>query len=215
VQTPEKTDERSPKGRAKKRWKKPSADAILVSAARTFAKQGYGGTSLRDLISGAGVSTTAFYARFASKEDVLRALVARLLADLESQARVELSRAQGLEDGFVRGAGVLYRVLLPQRNVVRILLTEGAASPDVKDTMGALYAGLAGFLAARLEELKKRGAVAEVDASAFAWAVVGALQMQVQRWAVYEQIGDRTLRAELDAVARSFLAGLRKTKRGA
>jgi AcrR family transcriptional regulator len=198
---------------AKKRWKKPTADGILAAAERTFAKNGYGETSLRELITGAGVSTTAFYARFASKEDVLRALVLRLLAELEEKSRSELARAEGLEDGFARGADVLYRVLLPQRNLVRILLTEAAASPDVKDTLGALYGGLASFLAARLEELARRGSIAPLDAHAFSWAVVGALQMQVQRWAVYEQIGDRALRSELEAVARTFLAGLRQQKK--
>jgi AcrR family transcriptional regulator len=196
--------EKTPAKRAR-----PSADAILEASAAAFAEHGYGETSLRQLLSRSGVSTTAFYARFASKEEVLRALVLRLLAELETAARVELAQAKGLSDGFERGVNVLFSVLAPQRKLVRILLTEAAASPDVAAALGDLFGGLAAFLASLLTSLDRPGDVARVDAEAVAWSVVGALHMQVLRWAVYEQVKTTELRAQLGAVARSFLPGLR------
>ena len=193
---------------AKKKRPRPSADAILESCAQEFAEHGYGATALRQLIARSGVSTTAFYARFASKEDVLRALVVRLLTELEAAARVELGRAQGLEDGFARGADVLFQVLAPKRRLVGVLLTEAAASADVAASLGSLFGGLASFLSSRLASLSKSGDVAVVDEGSVAWSLVGALHMQVLRWAVYDQLPTSALRAQLHAVARSFLPGL-------
>src|SRR3989442_1472508 len=86
---------------------KPSADAILDAAERVLTRQGYAGTSLRQLIAEAGVSTTAFYARFDSKEAVLDALVERLLRELHTAAAATLSEARSIEDGFDRGVDVL------------------------------------------------------------------------------------------------------------
>jgi len=43
---------------------KPSAERILAAAEALFAKHGYAEVSLRQLIAGARLSTTAFYARF-------------------------------------------------------------------------------------------------------------------------------------------------------
>ena len=56
---------------SKARKPRPSSDGILASAEATFAEHGYGDTSLRQLMAKAGVSTTAFYSRFAGKEVTL------------------------------------------------------------------------------------------------------------------------------------------------
>jgi AcrR family transcriptional regulator len=183
--------------------RKPSADRILEAAEAVFVRHGYGETSLRQLMSGARVSTTAFYARFRSKEEVLRALVVRLLQELEERARTELAKSATLEDGFARGADVLYEVLAPKRALVRILLTEAAASPGATRALGGLYSGLATFLAGRFGAL-----VAGVDTGALAWGVVGALNMQIVRWAVFEDVGTAALRATLQATANAFLPAL-------
>jgi AcrR family transcriptional regulator len=190
---------------AKKKWVRPSSDRILAAAEAVFARHGYGETSLRQLMSAAGVSTTAFYARFPSKEAVLQALVTRLLSDLREHAQAEIGAAEGLEEGFRGGVDVLCDVLTPRRALLRIALTEAYASPQITETLGGLYAGLASLLTARIEKLMAAGGVAAVDASAVGWGIVGALNMQVLRWAVYDQLPTTGLRAQLHAVADSFL----------
>ena len=184
---------------------RPSADRILQAAEQVFATTGYGEATLRQLMSAAHVSTTAFYARFSSKEEVLRALALRLLEELETTAREELAKAEGVEDGWRRGVDVLYDVLSPRRQLVRILLTEASASPDVTKAVGGLYAGLASFLSLRFESLSRYGEVAPADVTGLAWGVVGALQMQVLRWAVYDQLATSELRDALHAAASAFL----------
>jgi AcrR family transcriptional regulator len=48
---------------------------LLDAAARVFARQGYEGTKVMDIIREAGLSTGAVYGRFRSKNDLLRAAV--------------------------------------------------------------------------------------------------------------------------------------------
>jgi AcrR family transcriptional regulator len=194
---------------ARTRIRRPDAGRILDSATREFARRGYGDTSLRQLMASARVSTTAFYARFGSKEDVLRALVQRLLGEIDERARRELALATSVDDGFRRGVEALVAVIGPQRDLVRIALTQAAASGEVTEALGERYAALAVLLAAELRAL----GVAEVDPDALAWSLVGALQMQVLRWAVYGQIETRDLARELLAVAEVHLPALGATFR--
>jgi AcrR family transcriptional regulator len=53
----------------------PAARALLTSAVACFAKQGFEGTTTRDIGTGAGLSTAALYVHFASKEDALFAIM--------------------------------------------------------------------------------------------------------------------------------------------
>ncbi len=190
---------------APRKHPRPSSDRILSAAAQEFARRGYGDTSLRQLMASAKVSTTAFYARFSTKEAVLRQLVLDLLTELDARARAELLRAGGIEDGFERGVDVLLEVLIPKRHVVRVALTEGGASPLVAETLRNLYSALAALLASNIRTLARRGAADATNAEAVAWSLVGALNMQVIRWAVHEELSDDELGPALRSVARALL----------
>jgi AcrR family transcriptional regulator len=48
---------------------------LLEAAVRVFARQGYGGTKVLDVVREAGLSTGAVYGRFRSKEELLREAV--------------------------------------------------------------------------------------------------------------------------------------------
>lgn len=53
----------------------PVARALLTSAVHCFARQGFHGTTTRDVTSSIGLSPGALYVHFASKEEVLFAVV--------------------------------------------------------------------------------------------------------------------------------------------
>lgn len=186
----------------KRKRTKPSADRILAAAERVFVRVGYGEASLRQVMTEAKVSTTAFYARFDSKEAVLRALVLGLLAELTAVVARDLAPVRGLEQRFQRGVELMCEVLVPRRALVRITLTEAAASPAVTKSLAELYSTIANVLAAQI------GATV-VDANAVAWSLVGALHMQVLRWAVYDQLDAAEFEKALHAVADSYLPALR------
>ena len=53
-------------------------DQLLGAAARVFAREGYAGTKIQDIVREAGLSTGAVYGRFRNKDHLLReAVVAR------------------------------------------------------------------------------------------------------------------------------------------
>jgi AcrR family transcriptional regulator len=56
----------------------PLREQLLEAAARVFARQGYAGTKIQDIVREAGLSTGAVYGRFRSKDQLLReAVIAR------------------------------------------------------------------------------------------------------------------------------------------
>jgi AcrR family transcriptional regulator len=59
---------------------------ILETARALFAEQGYAGTSVRDIAEHLGITKAALYYHFASKQDVLAALVAPLLDGVDAIA---------------------------------------------------------------------------------------------------------------------------------
>ena len=190
--------------------RRPTGDRILSAAASVFARRGYGETSLRELMAAAGVSTTAFYVRFASKEEVLDALVQQLLADLYAAATATLAAGGDIDTGFHRGVTAMTDVLLRHRIAVRLALTEAPCSPKSCATLSRAYGELAKLLGTRLAQLSRSPAS---DGSAAGWALVGALAMQVQRWAVFGQLDDRGLAHALSSTARALMPP--RTKRPA
>ena len=115
-----------------------------------------------------------------------------------------------MEDGFRRGVDVLVSVMAPKQRIVRIALTEGAASPAVRETLSQLYAALAALLGEKLAALARRGDATADDPEAVAWSLVGALNLQITRWAVYEQLSTDELAPALHRVATAMLPLLKR-----
>lgn len=189
------------------RPQRPSSDRILGAAEKVFAKHGYGETSLRQVMAAARVSTTAFYARFDSKEAVLVALVDRLLGGMQAQAAHALSEVKSPAEGVERGVDVLLAGISGHRRVVSLAMTETGSSQAVRTTMARAYRGLATLIASTLGGSRE-------EREALAWAFVGALQIQVQRWAVFEEIDDAALGDALRVVARTLVPAVAR-RRGA
>lgn len=206
------------------RRSKPSSDRILESAEAVFEKAGYGEVSLRQLMAAAGVSTTAFYARFDSKEAVMAALVTRLFGELYAAAPSVLDQARDLETGIDRGVDLLCDRFEPRRALVRLILSEAGSASAAVDARRKAYGLLVAFLAMRIAQFNRpserpgksdyeRALHAELkpkrvrypDPPALAWALVGALEIQVVRWAVWNEIDVSELRNQLRASARAVL----------
>lgn len=68
-------------------------DSILRRARDLFARQGYRGTSIRQLTSGLGLTPAALYYHFTGKEDVL----AGVLAPMERDGETIIARMADLE----------------------------------------------------------------------------------------------------------------------
>ena len=184
---------------------RPSADRILASAESLFANRGYGEVSLRQLIAASGVSTTAFYARFDSKAAVLDTLTERLFAELQLEAAMTLRNVKDFASGIERGVDILVTRFGPRKALVRLIVAESGSLVPMLSTRRKSYAMLAGFLAHYFKLLSGRGRISVADSHALAWALVGALEMQIVRWAVWDELELDQLRDELLRVARAIL----------
>lgn len=67
---------------------------ILDVAAELFIKKGYDHTTTGDILEGAGIARGTLYYHFKSKEDILDALIERIIAEVEAREReiVSVSR---------------------------------------------------------------------------------------------------------------------------
>lgn len=191
---------------------KPSHDRILAAAERVFTEKGFGPSSLRDLLTAAECSTTAFYARFPSKDAVLEALIRQLLGDLHDTAADALAREKDPSAGWDLGVDLLVAALADRKGLMKVALTEGAMIPASRDALRDTYALLAALLSGRLQRLADRRRLEVVDADALAWAIVGALTMQVTRWAVFETLDDEGLGKALRATARALFPAPRRRR---
>jgi len=190
---------------APRRAFKPSSDGILEAAEVAFARHGYTDLSLRQLIAASQVSTTAFYARFESKEAVLAALTTRLFRELHADAPAVLSQARDLETGIDRGVELLCERFAAKKPLVRMILAEAGSSPTVVQARRDSYRLLAAFLAMRFAALTERKRITVADPAALAWALIGALEIHVVRWAVWDELDLDELRAQLRLAARAIL----------
>jgi AcrR family transcriptional regulator len=197
----------------KKGAPRPSRDAILEAAEGVFTRQGFGNTSLRQLMAAAGVSTTAFYARFSSREDVLEAIAMRFLTDLATDAAGRLGAARNVEEGFTLGVEVLLDAVKDKRPLLRLLLSEASSSEVVRRALGDAFEQLATLLAAQLQRLVDKGIVEAADARATGWALVGALKIQLERWALFESINAKELGPALRSTAEAMLPVIKRRAR--
>ena len=119
---------------------------ILDAAADLFIEQGYAGTSVRDISERMGMTKGSLYYHFASKEDVLNALVTPLIEDLDAfisdasaVARADAGLIERLVDLLDRH-GVLLRSLMSDPSVLHNIAMRRSAP----QRLGALERALGG-----------------------------------------------------------------------
>ncbi len=188
---------------------KPSHELILEAAEALFAREGFGNASLRRLMEVSGMSTSAFYARFKSKDAVLAALVERLMISIGEALVATMPRATDILAGFDVGIDELVAALVRHRAVARVALGEGAASEPVRDQLLSGFTLLHSLMEEGLRRLSAKGRARIVDRRALAWALVGSFQIHIERWAVFSAIDDEGLRSELRAIVRTLLPAIR------
>lgn len=119
---------------------------ILDVAVDLFIEQGYAGTSIRDISERLGMTKGSLYYHFASKEDVLTALVTPLMTDLDAfieDARTEVPASRELVERLVNlldEHGVLLRSLMSDPSVLHGL----AVKMSMRTRLAGLQRALAG-----------------------------------------------------------------------
>jgi len=107
-------------------------DAILFTAEKLLAGAALEEISIEDLARGAGISRSNFYFYFSSKDQVLLALLDRVIAEVDRQVDA-LSRAADGEPAAVwrRSIGVFIDVFTAHRAVAVAAISARGRSPEV------------------------------------------------------------------------------------
>jgi AcrR family transcriptional regulator len=153
--------------------------ALKEAARRLFADRGYLNTKITDITAAAGRATGSFYEHFASKEDLLRVL----LADMHEQAGRQFTSAEHpphdlTDPGQLRDhLAVAWSVMSANRSVMSALFESAMAAGPAS---GALWERLTEdtvMLREHLEYLQGRGHQLSGDPTLIAAAMGGMLSM--------------------------------------
>jgi AcrR family transcriptional regulator len=179
-------------------------DRVLKAAAEVFAKRGYRGATVGNLVSGAKVGVNSFYALFEGKEECFLAVYDRVLS--ESCERLAASVPVGA--GWPRQIAAIARALLElieqQPLVARIALVEvHTAGPAAR----ALHESYLEEFATLLRSGREHSAVSGELPETLEYATVGGLAWLLQqRIAIGEAATITELLPEvLEIVAEPYL----------
>lgn len=115
---------------------------LLEAAATVFARRGFEGASVDDIVEEAGLSKGAMYANFASKEALFLALLDRCLDQVEQALREVFAHEHTLA-ARIDAASRLTPAIVGQARDWRLLATEfslhAARHPDLQEELAARY----------------------------------------------------------------------------
>jgi AcrR family transcriptional regulator len=181
--------------------------ALLDAAAQEFGAKGFHATGITDITRRAGVALGSFYTYFTSKEEIFRALV----TDLSAQVKTHVTpHVQAAPDALAKERAAFDHYLdfvSEQQLIYRIIDEAEFVAPDAyQDHYRSTVARIAARLQAGAAAGELRDGVGEVEA----WAIAGMnvfLGLRYGVWGADSQIDIAEVRARAHALVAD---GLRK-----
>jgi AcrR family transcriptional regulator len=183
--------------------------ALLDAAAQEFGAKGFHATGITDITRRAGVALGSFYTYFASKEEIFRALV----TDLSAQVRTHVTpHVEAAPDALARERAALTGFLdfvERQQLIYRIIDEAEFVAPDA---YAGHYRSTVARIAARLEAGAARGELREDVGEVEAWAIAGMNVFLGLRYGVWGQgkEGGEDMADVVERAHRLVADGLRK-----
>lgn len=144
---------------------------LLELAETLFAERGYGGTSMEELASRAGVTKPMVYELFGSKDGVFRACVDRAVGQM-ARSVAEAVRAEAEPEARVRAGGLAFLRFAADNRVAWDLMSMGG---QFAQQAVDIRRGQAELIHELMLELAPEG-VDERELEAAAWAVTAAYE---------------------------------------
>jgi AcrR family transcriptional regulator len=172
-----------PSGGADRRVRR-SRRALREAFVALVLEQGYNSVTIEALTERADTSRATFYAHFHDMEDLLRAVVGDLVADLATEAESAVTTSR--HDPIAQGSGVVTfcRHVDANRDLYRVALS-GAGNGQGRATLTAAVTAAAERVFARIVSEMGASPRREVSLVARSWA--GACITLIDHWLQMEQ----------------------------
>src|SRR5437764_13066544 len=105
-------------------------EAVLSSAVKAFARRGYAGTSVQDILQATGLSKPTVYYYFESKAGLFRAILAFAYDESFRLMRVGVTQAASCQPRVVEVAAAMCQFASQPRNLTRPVLATVFAAPE-------------------------------------------------------------------------------------
>lgn len=170
--------------------------SLLQFALEEFLEHGYGGASVSRIVRKAGISKTTLYSRYASKEDIFRAIVDRQIEKLApAELLVENGERLDLAEGLKRYAYHMLDVSMEADllGINRLMYSESHRFPELGEAVAKRtqlgVKRIAGFIQACAEQ--------KVDGSLNPHTVAEVFILSIRGWYIDAMLSNRKVsRAE-------------------
>ena len=174
-------------------------EKIIASATTLFSKNGFAGTSVRDICEDADVADSAIHYHFKSKDGLLQEILEQFGQKHLSFSSQTLSEPKSLEELKLRVRLFLEQTissLQEQTEVFRLVLVEiEKMDPTFKQTFENSFLPLFNLIRQFIENGKHNDIVRkEIDSTEAAGFLINQITGQLRLDHVYEQLMNRTLK---------------------
>jgi AcrR family transcriptional regulator len=159
---------------------------ILDAARRVFAKKGYVGGSIADIIEEAQIARGTFYLHFESKREVFSEVLDEMLGELRKViTRVDVALEATPYEQLLENVVRVLTVLVDKADVARILLRpEGGQDPELSARVDEFYDHAIAMISGSLSDGIEMGMVRPIekkDVEMYAACVLGSIKESVDR----------------------------------
>lgn len=105
-------------------------EKVLDSAIRTFARRGYAGTSVQDILDATGLSKPTLYYHFESKAGLYRAILDHAYDECFALMGAASTRAADVRGRLVDVTGALFEFAMRQQDLMRLLFAAAFAASE-------------------------------------------------------------------------------------
>jgi len=180
-------------------------ERLLEAAMEVFARRGYHGTTVDDIVAASQSSKGAFYHYFPSKQGIFLELLTRLAEMVEAGVEGAIGQEQGALAKVEAALRVVLEVAAAQRDLARILLIEAAAlGPAFEQSRLGIHRRFAALIRRHLDRAVEDSAIPQQDTLAASMAWVGAINEVITQ----ELAGKGDLLAALPALRTVLLRSI-------
>ncbi|TDW28429.1 TetR/AcrR family transcriptional regulator [Cryobacterium psychrophilum] len=134
-------------------------DAILATAESLLAHRSLGDISIEDLARGAGISRPSFYSYFSSKQEVVIALLTRVIDEVEQAlSTLPAEPASAAGDPWRSSISVFVDVFTKHEAVAATAMAARLHSPEIQALWAAAMESWVDYSARAITSERKRGA---------------------------------------------------------